>query len=318
MDLVHKLLNVLLPLISTFVLLCFLPIYLVFKFLSYIKRHIYSEDVSGKVVLITGAASGIGEQISYEYAKRGACLVLVDVREDGLEAVVKKAKNFGSPDVIAIAADVSKVEDAERFVNAAVEHFGRLDHLVNNAGVGDPDELRKNNNILQPRRVMDINFWGTIYGTHFALPHLKKSKGKIIVVASIVGWYPIATWGFYGASKAALINFYESLRSEIGHKVRITIVTPGLIKTRMTENLAEKGYDLSFLPSTSKQACAKAIVKSGCRGDKYLTEPSWIRALYPWKVLCPEVTEFCNRFVIIKWKLAWKKSLTRSPQPKID
>ncbi|XP_043813449.1 11-beta-hydroxysteroid dehydrogenase A isoform X2 [Manihot esculenta] len=274
MDLVHKLLNVLLPLISTFVLLCFLPIYLVFKFLSYIKRHIYSEDVSGKVVLITGAASGIGEQISYEYAKRGACLVLVDVREDGLEAVVKKAKNFGSPDVIAIAADVSKVEDAERFVNAAVEHFGRLDHLVNNAGVGDPDELRKNNNILQPRRVM--------------------------------------------ASKAALINFYESLRSEIGHKVRITIVTPGLIKTRMTENLAEKGYDLSFLPSTSKQACAKAIVKSGCRGDKYLTEPSWIRALYPWKVLCPEVTEFCNRFVIIKWKLAWKKSLTRSPQPKID
>lgn len=65
------------------------------------------------------------KQISYEYAKRGACLVLVDVREDGLEAVVKKAKIFGSPDVIAIAADVSKVEDAERFVNAAVEHFGR-------------------------------------------------------------------------------------------------------------------------------------------------------------------------------------------------
>ncbi|KAF2302674.1 hypothetical protein GH714_000706 [Hevea brasiliensis] len=252
-----------------------------------IEHFGHNENVSGKVVLITGAASGIGEQISYEYAKRGACLVLVDIKEDRLGAVVEKARNLGSPDVIAVGADVSKVEDSERFVRVAVDHFGRLDHLVNNAGIIVSGQLKDTKNLL-PRRVMDVNFWGTIYSTHFALPHLTKSKGKIIVIASTLGWYPAPKLGFYVASKAAVINFYESLRSEIGGDVGITIVTPGLIKSEMTDNLAKKEKVDLIIPLESKEACAKAIVKSGCRGDKYLVEPSWIRVLYPCKVLYPE------------------------------
>ncbi|OAY47982.1 11-beta-hydroxysteroid dehydrogenase-like 4A [Manihot esculenta] len=314
MDLVHKLLNILLPPISTILLLCFSPIYLIFKFLYYIKRHLSSENVAGKVVLITGAASGIGEQISYEYAKRGACLALVDIREDRLGAVVGKAKNVGSPDVVAIVADVSKVEDSERFVNAAVDHFGRLDHLVNIAGVAEPVQLKDmmKNNSSQPHPMMDINFWGTIYSTHFALPHLTKSKGKVIVMASILGLYPAPKAGFYGASKAALINFFESLRSEIGGDVGITIVNPGVIKTEMSESLEKKGVDV-LVPLESKEACAKAIVKSGCRGDKYLAEPSWIRVLYWWKVLYPEVVEFCNYWAFFRRQA----TSIQSPQSKI-
>ncbi|XP_021690133.2 11-beta-hydroxysteroid dehydrogenase-like 6 isoform X2 [Hevea brasiliensis] len=257
------------------------------------------------------------ELASYEYAKRGACLVLVDIKEDRLGAVVEKARNLGSPDVIAVGADVSKVEDSERFVRAAVDHFGRLDHLVNNAGIGVSGQLKDMKNLL-PRRVMDVNFWGTIYSTHFALPHLTKSKGKIIVIASTLGWYPAPKLGFYVASKAAVINFYESLRSEIGGDVGITIVTPGLIKSEMSDNLAKKGKVDLIIPLESKEACAKAIVKSGCRGDKYLVEPSWIRVLYPCKVLYPEVVEFCNHWAIYRRQVASKSSLTQSPQPKIE
>ncbi|GAU24816.1 hypothetical protein TSUD_157290 [Trifolium subterraneum] len=88
-----------------------------------------------KVVLITGAASGIGEQLAYEYARRGAKLSLVDIRKENLGAVADKARSLGSPDVTIIGADVTKLEDNKRFVDETMNHFGRLDHLVNNAGV---------------------------------------------------------------------------------------------------------------------------------------------------------------------------------------
>ncbi|KAF8390678.1 hypothetical protein HHK36_025205 [Tetracentron sinense] len=100
-----------------------------------ILSSIFSENVAGKVVLITGASSGIGEHLAYEYARRGACLVLVARRETRLREVAERACGFGSPEVVVVRADVSKVDDCRRFVDETVNHFGRLDHLLNNAGV---------------------------------------------------------------------------------------------------------------------------------------------------------------------------------------
>ncbi|KDP22589.1 hypothetical protein JCGZ_26420 [Jatropha curcas] len=190
MDLIHKFFNIVLPPLNIILLVCFLPLYLVFRFAYCLKRHIFIENVAGKVVLVTGAASGIGEQIAYEYAKRGACLVLVDIREDRLGPVAEKAKFLGSPDVLAVGADVSKLQDSQRFIEAAVDHFGKLDHLVNNAGTVGLFQIGVSNlemittSTPQVHEIMDVNFWGTAYSTHFALQHLIKSKGKIIVIAS--------------------------------------------------------------------------------------------------------------------------------------
>ncbi|OMO84186.1 Short-chain dehydrogenase/reductase SDR, partial [Corchorus capsularis] len=125
MDSIHKLINILLPPITILLLLFFLPPYLVFKTLSYIIRSVCSENVAGKVVLITGASSGIGEHLAYQYARRGARLGLVARREDRLCAVADKCGQLGSPDVIAIPADVSKQEDCKRFVGKGVNYFGQ-------------------------------------------------------------------------------------------------------------------------------------------------------------------------------------------------
>ncbi|KAJ4728820.1 Hydroxysteroid 11-beta-dehydrogenase-like protein [Melia azedarach] len=301
MDLIHGLMNIFLPPLTFIALLLVLPPYLLLKFLAYIRRQLLStENMAGKVVVVTGAASGIGEQIAYEYAKRGASLALVDVRGDRLGPVVERSRRLGSPDVISLQADVSVVDDCNRFVNATVNHFGRLDHL-NMDCISD----------FTP--IMDVNFWGTVYGTHFAVPHLRKSKGQIIVVASTCGWYPLPRLTIYNASKAALISFCETLRTEIGSDIGITIVTPGLIKSEMRlSGSLPKG--MAFISMESKEECAKAIVRSACRGDNYLVEPSWVRVLFLWKVLCPELVEYCNRWVFVIRPRKVRRNITPGKQ----
>ncbi|XP_035830381.1 11-beta-hydroxysteroid dehydrogenase-like 4A isoform X2 [Helianthus annuus] len=155
------------------------------------------ENMSGKVVLITGASSGLGELMAYEYAKLGAYLVIIATKkpESRLEFVANKARELGSPDVLFIFADVSKADDCRMFVEDTIKHFGRLDHLVCNAGIGPLYSI--NNDATKFTPVMDINFWGSVYPTHFAIPHLMKTNGKIVVNASCAGVLNPPRGGFY-------------------------------------------------------------------------------------------------------------------------
>ncbi|XP_060670181.1 11-beta-hydroxysteroid dehydrogenase-like 4A isoform X3 [Ziziphus jujuba] len=183
-----------------------------------------------------------------------------------------------------------------RFWKSSINHRSsfwhwRVDHLVNNAGIARDGVFKNVEQISDIVPVMDVNFWGTVYSTHFALPHLLKAKGKIVVIASTCGWYPLPRLIIYNASKAALISFFDTLRAELGWDIGITIVTPGVIKTKLTQ-----GDLLQPVPAESAEGCAKAIVKSACRGDMYLTEPSWIRVLVPLKVFCPELVDIGNRW----------------------
>ncbi|XWS60236.1 hypothetical protein CRYUN_Cryun07bG0018500 [Craigia yunnanensis] len=264
------------------------------------NRFVFKENVAGKVVLITGASSGIGEYLAYEYARRGARLALVARRTDRLQKVADDARQLGSPDVIVITADVSKIEDCKRFVNKTVNHFGQLDHLVNNAGIAHEAQLFKEmSNISDFVPVMDINFWGSLYGTHFAVPHLRKSRGKIIVMSSSAGWLYPPKASIYSASKAAQIGLYESLRAELGPEIGITIVTPGFVDSEMTQGNNLKKSKIQFLKNEPTDVCAKAIVESTCRGDMYLTEPFWMRPLFLLKVLCPELWDWTSYWLIV-------------------
>ncbi|KAG6744797.1 11-beta-hydroxysteroid dehydrogenase-like 4A [Populus alba x Populus x berolinensis] len=292
MILMHRALNIVFPLATLILLLIILPPYLVFKLLSYIKRSIFSENVAGKVVLITGASSGIGEDLAYEYAARGARLALVARREDRLRAVADKACNLGSPNVFQVRADISKVEDCKRIIDETLNHFGQLDHLVNNAGISQAEYFEDCTEVSDLTHIMDINFWGSIFCSRFAIPHLRRSKGKIVVISSVAPWSLTPKLSVYNASKAALISFYGTLRVEIGSHIGITIVMPGLIDTEMTSPPSLAKYSVRFCPPYEPaNQCAKAIVKSTCRGDRHLTEPFWWNALLMVKSLCPEALD---------------------------
>ncbi|XP_027340360.1 11-beta-hydroxysteroid dehydrogenase 1B-like [Abrus precatorius] len=311
MDLIHGILNILAPPLSLILMLYIIPPYMLFKFLHFIIRSMFSENVAGKVILITGASSGIGEHLAYEYGRRGARLALVARRENRLKEVATTAKSHGSPDVITIPADVSIVKDCKRFVDLTINHFGRLDHLVNNAGVVPIGLFEHTTDTTNFAPTMDINFWGSAYCTYFSIPHLRKCKGKIIAIASAAGWLPAPRMLFYNASKAAVITLYENLRTELGRDIGITIVTPGLVESEMTQGkfLSKEGQmvldqemrdvQVSVMPIRSVTEAAKAIVNSACRGDSYLTEPAWVKAAFYWKIFCPEVLEFCNRWLLI-------------------
>ncbi|KAJ4728821.1 11-beta-hydroxysteroid dehydrogenase [Melia azedarach] len=311
MDLIHKFLNIVVPSLTLITLPFFLPPYLIFKFLLFIIRTMFTEDVAGKVVLITGASSGIGKHLAYEYARRGARLALVARREPLLREVATRAELIGSPNAIIIPGDVSKVEDCKHFVDATVKHFGRLDHLVTNAGVAPLSMFQDYPDIKKAVPAMDINFWGSAYSTYFATPHLKQSKGKIIAIASAGAWLPTPRLSLYNASKAAVIALYETLRVEFWGEVGITIVTPGLIESEMTGgkflNQAGKlevdeemkNVQISLMPLQSTEDCVKAIVNSACRGDKYLTQPSWVRVTYFLKVFWPEMIDWLNRILLM-------------------
>ncbi|XP_060967187.1 11-beta-hydroxysteroid dehydrogenase-like 2 [Cannabis sativa] len=296
MDWIHSFFNIAFPPIIIFLHFLILPIYIPFKFLQFIKTSITTQqNLARKVVLITGAAQGIGEQLAYEYSRRGAFLALVDIKEN-FEDVRRRALKLGSPDVISIVADVTKVEDCKKFIDEAVHHFGQLDHLVNNAGTVILSKFEDIDHISDHKSIMDVNFWGTVNSIHFGIPHLKRTKGKIVVISSISGWCPVPLVSIYSASKAALINFCETLRNEVGSTIGITIVTPGLIGTKMTR---EQDIKLRLLiREESAERCAKAIVRSVCRGESFLMEPRWLWWLFPARMIFPDLIDCCNSYLL--------------------
>lgn len=303
MSAICNILNVVLPPLSLISIPITMLPYLFVKLLIYAKNLVHTESMERKVVLITGAASGIGEELAYEYAKRGARLSLIDIRKENLVTVADMARSLGSPDVTIIGADVSKVEDSKRFIDETMKHFGRLDHLVNNAGVsGIPILIEDIHDLTKYNPIMDTNFWGAVHGTLYAIPHLKNSKGRIIVVASGCGWFPLPRLSIYNASKAATISFFETLRIELGWSIGITIVTPGFIKTNMALKAYEEEASLQWIPLGSANECAKDIVKSACRGDMYVTNPSWLKAVFPSKVLFPELVDWAERHIFGLWQ----------------
>ncbi|KAF8052353.1 hypothetical protein N665_1569s0008 [Sinapis alba] len=289
MDMLHIILNILLPPLTIIFLFLFYPIYLFIKLLNCVRKHLCVENVAGKVVLITGASSGIGEHVAYEYAKKGAYLALVARREDRLHLVAEKSRQLGSRDVITIPGDVTKINDCMKFINETMSHFGKLDHLINNAGVPQTVLFENFSQIQDANPIMDTNFWGPTYITYYAIPHLRKSKGKIVVITSAAAKIAIPVATIYSASKAALLGFYEALRIELNPDIKVTIVFPGLISTDMTTPEIIKRHGSDLIVSESVSRCAKAIFQGVCRGESYIETPSWIKWFFLVKAVCPEV-----------------------------
>jgi len=184
-------------------------------------------DLKNKTVIITGASSGIGKSCAEQFAKKGANLVLGARQYVTLcEIAQDLEKRFGIK-AIAVQCDVSKESDCKELINQANTSFKRIDVLVNNAGIS-MRALFKDLDLLVLRNLMDVNFWGAVYCTKFALPELIKNKGSVVGVSSIAGYRGLPGRTGYSASKFALNGFLESLRVEnLKTGLHVMIASPG-------------------------------------------------------------------------------------------
>jgi NAD(P)-dependent dehydrogenase (short-subunit alcohol dehydrogenase family) len=192
-----------------------------------------------KVVVITGAGSGIGRALAVEVAARGSLVAVSDVDEAGLAETVELVKAGGAPEVRADRLDVADRAAFAAYAVAVREQFGRVNLLVNNAGVtltGDFEEVT----YADFEWIMGINFWGVVTGTKEFLPHLIESgDGHVVNISSLFGLISIPGQSTYNASKYAVRGFTEALREEMlvsGHPVGVTCVHPGGIKTQISRN----------------------------------------------------------------------------------
>jgi dehydrogenase/reductase SDR family protein 7B len=227
------------------------------------------------VVIITGGSSGIGKALAEEFGSRGSKLIITGRNKVELDAAVNDLSKKGIV-VSGFQADVSREEDNKMMAAEAVRLFGRIDILINNAGISmramfedvDLDVIRK---------VMDINFFGVVYATKYCLPEIKKNKGSIIGISSIAGFRGLPARTGYSASKFALNGFLESLRTELLKTgVHVLTASPGFTATNIRKrSLTFDGSAQGDSPRNegkmmTAEECAKHIYDATVKRKKVL------------------------------------------------
>jgi NADP-dependent 3-hydroxy acid dehydrogenase YdfG len=196
-------------------------------------------DLSGKVALVTGASSGIGEAAALAIAASGASVAVSGRRRERLDQLVAKIEAAGGK-ALAIQSDVSLQDDAFRAVEETVSAFGKLDIVINSAGVNEAGGIQSLSLELW-RKVIDINLWGTIYTCKAAVPHLKAAGGgDIINISSTSGRRAAALFASYSTSKFGITGFSESIRQELGGDgIRVCVIEPGATTTEIADSLSD-------------------------------------------------------------------------------
>jgi short-subunit dehydrogenase len=194
-----------------------------------------------KVVIITGAGSGIGKALAEVFARNGARLVISGRRKDLLEQLAENLRRSGA-EVLVVQSDVSREEECKALVDKCAGHFGGIDVLINNAGIS-MRALFETVDLKVLHQVMDVNFWGAVYMTKYALAHLIKSEGSVIGISSIAGKKGLPGRSAYSASKFALEGFLETIRTENLKKgLHVLIACPGFTTTEIrTKSLTKDG-----------------------------------------------------------------------------
>lgn len=183
-------------------------------------------NFKGKTVVITGASSGIGYALVYEFGSLGADIVMGARSGDKLAMIADDLQAKGIRSAYC-ATDVTREADCKKLINTAVERFGRIDILICNAGIS-MRALFDDVSLDVLGRLMDVNFWGTVYCTKYALPHIQASKGSIVGVSSVAGLHGLPGRTGYSASKFAMTGFLETIRIENLKKgVHVMIASPG-------------------------------------------------------------------------------------------
>jgi short-subunit dehydrogenase len=191
--------------------------------------------MKNKVVIITGASSGIGKALAQSFMRAEANVVLAARDSNKLQEIVQETK-ADVEKVLIVQTDVTNITDCKRLIENTIKKFGKIDILINNAGISMRAIIEKAN-LDVIKRVMDVNFWGTVYCTKLALPYLIQSMGSVVGISSIAGYKGLPARSGYSASKFAVQGFLEVLRIEnINKGLHVLIACPGFTSSNIRYN----------------------------------------------------------------------------------
>lgn len=235
-----------------------------------------SAEFRGLVVLITGASSGIGAELARQFARAGARVALAARNISALESVAAACTEAGAQALV-IAGDVSIEDDCKLIVERTVAHFGRLDILINNAGLGSSASFETITDFSIFDTLMRVNYLGSVWCTAYALPHLRASKGRIVAISSLTGLAGVPRRTAYAATKHAMAGFFDSLRIELeGTGVTVTVIYPGFVFSDINRNAlsadgtpyGDRAYKRKPGETMPVEQCAELILKATLHRDR--------------------------------------------------
>jgi NAD(P)-dependent dehydrogenase (short-subunit alcohol dehydrogenase family) len=231
---------------------------------------------AGKVVVVTGASQGIGRALCLELAGQGPRLVLAAREASALEAASAECRSRGA-ETLVVPTDVADEAACRALVDRTVERFGGVDVLVNNAGIGMVARFDEMADLSLYDRLMRVNYLGSVYPTYYALPHLKRSRGQVVVLSSLAGLSGVPLRTGYAATKHAQIGFFDSLRVELAETgVSVTLIAPYWVRSEIRRRaFGADGRPLGTSPVHEQEImtaeeCARRIVRAMERRERML------------------------------------------------
>jgi NAD(P)-dependent dehydrogenase (short-subunit alcohol dehydrogenase family) len=241
-------------------------------------------SLQGKVALITGGSSGIGRGAALRLARHGARVVVAARTAATLDKVVAEIHGVGG-EALPVCTDVAQECQCRRAVETAVGHFGQLDLLLCSAGVSMRAAFAASD-LAALEQVMRVNFFGTLYATYHALPHVKRTRGSLVAISSVSGKRGVPTYAMYGASKFAVQGLYESLRVELAADgVHVGILAPAYVDTPLRERVLDGRGQPSPAPPVSDfrlwpvEKCVDVLMRLILRRRRQATLPWFVGPL---------------------------------------
>ena len=260
----------------------------------YQKTIMNNNTFRDHVVIITGASAGMGRSLALELAAQGAKVALAARRLDRLEQVAAECRERGG-EALPVPTDVSDEQQCKALIEKTIAAFGRRVMLVYNAGLAVLSPLEILLDLHLFKQVMDVNFYGALYCTYYAIPHLKQTKGRIVVLSSLGGKIPLPYNTSYTASKSALHGLFDSLRMELAqHEVSVTIICPSLVVSEFHEAQLDRrgnprgprGRTIYTEKMMTAEKCARIVLKAAAqRRRELLMGPGrlgvWLKLIAP-------------------------------------
>jgi short-subunit dehydrogenase len=267
-----------------------------------------------KTVIVTGASSGIGKALALRLADEGAWLTLAARNAQRLDSLAGECQQRGSK-AIAIPTDVADESQCRALIQRTQETYGRIDTLVNNAGIDVVSKLEDLPDLHLFKQVVDVNFYGTVHCTYYALPYLKETRGRIVNISSLGGMLAIPFNTSYVASKFAVIGFSDSLRMEVEQTgVSVTVICPSWVVTEFHERYLDKngqpkgpsGRAIYTERTMTADQCAQIVLRAARRRKRQVVMRPGPLALWL-KLIVPDLVD---RLTISRFlRLAVKRTL---------